>query len=226
VFELNSVNRQVKRNRSVLNVRCGTVQKREHVMPEVGDRRVRRTRAALRESMITLMTEKGYDGVTVQDVIDHADVGRSTFYAHYTDKADLLGDLLVQLRGMLVPQASTDAPDRRRPLRFSLEMFRHVSDQRVLLLGLLGPTGTSPVEVQIERMLTDVVRTELDRLATSEGQPRVPLDLVASSVVASFLASLRWWVDTGFARTPENIDALYQAMVAPGVRTIMKPSPT
>jgi AcrR family transcriptional regulator len=195
-------------------------------MPAVDDRRVRRTRAALRESMILLMTQKGYDAVTVQDVIDHADVGRSTFYAHYSDKADLLGDLLVQLRGMLVPQGSTDPPDRRRPLRFSLEMFRHVSGQRVLLLGLVGPTGTSPVVGHIERMLTDVVRAELDQLAASEGQPRVPLDLIASSVVASFLASLRWWVDTGFARTPENMDALYQAMVAPGVRTAMKPSPT
>jgi AcrR family transcriptional regulator len=169
----------------------------------------------LRESLIVLVTQKGYDSVTVQDVIDHADVGRSTFYAHYTDKADPLGDLLVQLRGMLVPQGSTEAPDRRRPLRFSLEMFRHVSDQRVLLLGLLGPTGTSPVVGQIESMLTGVVRGEPELLAATEGPPRVPLDLIASSVVASFLAPLRWWVDTGFARTPESMDALFQAMVAP-----------
>jgi AcrR family transcriptional regulator len=176
--------------------------------------------------MIVLMTQKGYDAVTVQDVIDHADVGRSTFYAHYTDKADLLGDLLIQLRGMLVPAGSADPPDRRRPLRFSLEMFRHVSDQRVLLLGLLGPTGTSPVVSQIERMLTDVVRAELEQLAASEGPPRVPVDLIASSVVASFLAALRWWVETGFARTPENMDVLYQAIVAPGVRTVMRPSPS
>ena len=195
-------------------------------MPLAEDRRVRRTRAALRGSLIVLMSQKGYEAVTVQDVIDHADVGRSTFYAHYTDKADLLADLLVQLRGQLMPQASAGSPDRRRPLRFSLEMFRHVSDQRVLLLGLLGPTGTSAVASQIEGMLTEIVRGELDRLASVEGPPRVPLDLVASSVVASFFAALRWWVETDFARTPEQMDALYQAMVAPGVRATMKPPTT
>jgi len=192
-------------------------------MPGNNDRRVRRTRAALREALMELMTEKGYDAVTVQDLIDRADVGRSTFYAHYTDKADLLDELLTELRGMLVPSASTDAPDRRRPLRFSLEMFRHVSDQRVLLLGLIGPTGTSPVVAQIERMLTDVVRGELDGLVEPGTTPRAPLDLVASSVVASYLAALRWWVDTEFTRTPEQMDAIFSAIVAPGVRAVLAP---
>jgi AcrR family transcriptional regulator len=171
---------------------------------------------------MVLMTERGYDTVTVQEVIDQADVGRSTFYAHYTDKADLLGDLLVQLRGRLVPPVGPEPPDRRRPLRFSLEMFRHVSDQRNLLLGLVGPPGAGPVVAQIEGMLTDVVRGELDQLVPAGGTSRFPLDLVAASVVASFLASLRWWVETDFARTPEQMDALYQAMVAPWVRAIMR----
>jgi AcrR family transcriptional regulator len=54
------------------------------------DRRVRRTRRALHDALLTLMTEKSYDAVTVQDIIDRADVGRSTFYSHFTDKRDLL----------------------------------------------------------------------------------------------------------------------------------------
>lgn len=193
-------------------------------MPEVADRRVRRTRAALRDSLIVLMTEKGYEAVTVQDVIDHADVGRSTFYAHYTDKADLLADLLVQLRGQLMPSGSAEQTSPRRPLRFSLEMFRHVSDQRVLLLGLLGPTGGSPVVMQIEGMLVDIVRAELDQLRPMGSPLRVPIDLVSASLVASFLASLKWWVDTEFFKTPEEMDVLYQALVAPGLRSIIKAS--
>jgi AcrR family transcriptional regulator len=191
-------------------------------MGEIGDRRVRRTRVALREALIGLMAERGYEGVTVQDVIDRADVGRSTFYAHYTDKADLLGDLLAELRDQLLPASGAGAPDPRRPLRFSLEMFRHVRDERVLLRGLLGPTGTSPVVGQIEGMLVEVVGGELNTIAAAAGSPRIPLDLVAASVVASFIATLRWWVDTDFVMSPEQIDACYQAMVAPGVRTIIK----
>jgi AcrR family transcriptional regulator len=220
------VNRQVAGNSPVRNTRDQSVRKREAGMQDVDDRRVRRTRAALREALMVLMTQKGYDAVTVQEVIDRADVGRSTFYAHYTDKTDLLDDMLAQLRGRLLPPVSTEASDRRRPLRFSLEMFRHVSDQRLLLLGLLGPSGGSPVVAHIERMLTEVVAGELGQLAAPEAPPRVPLDLVAASLVASFLATLRWWVDTEFAKTPEQMDALYQAMVAPGIRIIFKaPTP-
>lgn len=193
-------------------------------MPETEDRRTRRTRAALRASLMSLMTEKGYDGVTVQDVIDRADVGRSTFYAHYNDKNDLLDDLLVGLWGLLMPNVNIDAADPRRPLRFSLEMFRHVRDQRALLLGLLNPENGGPVIRQVENMLTEVVRGELQQIAAGNGSLGVPIDLIAASVVASFIAALRWWVDTDFTRTPEQMDAFYQALVAPGVRGIMKAS--
>lgn len=193
-------------------------------MPVTEDRRTRRTRTALRASLTSLMAEKGYHAVTVQDLIDRADVGRSTFYAHYADKGELLDDLLAGLWGLLMPSASTRPPDPRRPLRFSLEMFRHVSDQRALLLGLLGPEQGGPVLRQVEGMLTEVVRGELQQIAAGSGSIGIPTDLIAATVVASFLAALRWWADTDFTRTPEEMDAFYQALVAPGVRSIIRAS--
>ena len=54
------------------------------------DRRVQRTRQLLNRALMELIVEKGYDSVTVQDIIDRANLGRSTFYAHYQDKDDLL----------------------------------------------------------------------------------------------------------------------------------------
>ncbi|MEZ7237505.1 TetR/AcrR family transcriptional regulator [Rhodococcus sp. GXMU-t2271] len=59
-------------------------------MPPHQDRRVRRTRTELHRALIELLTEKGYDRVSVQDILDRADVGRSTFYHHFRDKDDLL----------------------------------------------------------------------------------------------------------------------------------------
>jgi AcrR family transcriptional regulator len=54
------------------------------------DRRVQRTRALLRDALMSLIAEKGYRAITVQNIIDRANLGRSTFYAHYQDKEDLL----------------------------------------------------------------------------------------------------------------------------------------
>ena len=73
------------------------------------DRRVRRTRAALREALLALMTEKGYEAVTVQDLIDRADIGRSTFYSHFTDKTDLLHDMLTEMRTLAEPTVATSS---------------------------------------------------------------------------------------------------------------------
>src|SRR5207247_11310009 len=85
------------------------------------DRRVRRTRQLLQDALIAMVIEKGYDATTVQDIIDRANVGRATFYAHFADKQTLLTSRLEDLRGVLT--------ERRRhasgPLGFSLAMLEH-----------------------------------------------------------------------------------------------------
>jgi AcrR family transcriptional regulator len=187
-------------------------------MTPMTDRRVRRTRAALLDALISLMTEKGYDAITVQDLIDRADVGRSTFYAHFNDKSDLLHESLSGLRAIMEPSPDAGPPDRRRPVRFSRKMFRHVHDQQPLLKALLGHPGAGPVVTEIERVLLDVARAELDTLSGPEATNRVPLDLLAHSVVASYMATLTWWVGNDFRQTPEEMDALFQTTVSPGIR--------
>jgi AcrR family transcriptional regulator len=193
--------------------------------PVIEDRRVRRTRAALRDALLHLMTAKGYDAVTVQDLIDRADVGRSTFYAHYGDKADLLHELLAEMRATIEHDPANGGPDRRRPLRFSLRMFRHVQDQQDLLRALLGRPGGGVVVAEIEQLLTDLVRAELDALAHVCDHPRLPLDLVARAVVAAYLATLVWWVGDDFHHTPQEMDAYFHTLLAPGVRAALPPRP-
>ncbi len=173
--------------------------------------------------MGALMVEKGYDALTVQDLIDRADIGRSTFYSHYTDKADLLGDMLAELRTELERDPAGGPVDRRRPLRFSLSMFRHVRDERELLRAVLGRRDTQRVTHEIEAILTSLVAADLQVLARASDPPRVPLDLVAQSVVATFMAALTWWITDGFRRTPEEMDALFQILAAPGVRASIPP---
>jgi len=72
----------------------------------IQDRRVRRTRRALREAMLDLMEEKGYDQVTVEELTDRADIGRTTFYLHYSAKQDLLLEQFGELLDQLVVQLS------------------------------------------------------------------------------------------------------------------------
>src|SRR5260221_12054396 len=95
------------------------------------DRRAARTRRALHEALISLILRQGYEATTIQDIIDAADVGRSTFYAHYTGKEDLLRGGFAALRAELTA-APPDASSRRDggrdgPLPFTLRMFQHAA---------------------------------------------------------------------------------------------------
>src|SRR5437899_3343596 len=66
------------------------------------DRRIPRTRAMLQHALTSLILKKGYDAITIQDICDKANVGRSTFYAHYTSKDDLKRSGFAHLRKELI----------------------------------------------------------------------------------------------------------------------------
>ncbi len=65
------------------------------------ERRIRRTKNALKRQFIKLVKEKGYSAVTVTDIVEHADYNRSTFYAYYLDKEDLANQLIDEMMSLL-----------------------------------------------------------------------------------------------------------------------------
>src|SRR6266849_6669114 len=109
------------------------------------DRRVARTRAMLQRALNALTLKKGYEAITIEDICEAANVGRSTFYAHYTGKDDLRRSGLENLRSLLVDRqrdALAAAGDiRDRSLGFSLTMFEHARDHLELYRALVGGRG-------------------------------------------------------------------------------------
>jgi len=109
--------------------------KTEASTPKI-DRRVRRTRDALGDALLTLMQEKAFETITVQQVLDRAGIGRSTFYAHYRDKNDLF---LSDLEDFFEPMSTLllrhrEASNRMASVR---ELFPHVAEMRHLHAALI-----------------------------------------------------------------------------------------
>lgn len=176
------------------------------------DRRVARTRRALQDALIAEILVKGYDAVTVQDILDRADVGRSTFYAHFDDKQALLVSGIAGLRGYLASHR-----DRERPLAFSLAMFEHVEGQRELGRATFGRKSGAVVHDQMRRMAQALVRDDLAELAGKRGAGPVPIDAIVEVVVGALLALLAWWLDHRVKRSAAELDAMFRALVMPGV---------
>jgi AcrR family transcriptional regulator len=193
------------------------------------DRRVARTRAILHEALISLITEKGYETITVEDICERANVGRSTFYAHYTGKDDLMRGGLNNLRNALVNQrnnASTPNPTEIRCLTFGLTMFEHARDHMHLHRTLVGNRGGTIAFDTIREMLSDMVRAELTLGTAKSAKDAVPREFVVQFLVGAYMEVMMWWLDSGAKLAPERMDAVFQSLAANGVANLSLSSAT
>lgn len=130
-----------------------------------GDRRVQKTRKALRLALLSLMTEKGWDNTSVQDICDRADIGRSTFYMHFQGKEQLLeaglSDLSNTLRQGLGDKSGKSS---RTVLPFVRGLIEHVAEQRRLLRAMVGSRSGHVVRLRFRKMVFQLVADDLARL--------------------------------------------------------------
>jgi AcrR family transcriptional regulator len=181
------------------------------------DRRAARTEKALHKALISLILDKGYEPITVQDIIDRADVGRSTFYAHFTGKEDLLKRGFEMLRRELAEAqraaASGRAGSRKTPLAFSLAMFEHAYAHKDVYLALVGGRGAAVVLGEIRRVLCDFVQKELGE----SGDDALPRAVRVQFVVGTFLTMLTWWLERKPKLSPAEVNAMFRRLVLEGI---------
>jgi AcrR family transcriptional regulator len=185
------------------------------------DRRVSRTRRALKEALTDLILEKGYEAVTVQDVIDRADVGRSTFYAHFIDKDDLLMAILADLD---VPGPDTEGWQPDDPaFGWTLELFRHFgSGKRLFKAVASGQTGAL-ARRETTRRLEDLARAELSRLKVARKLDPFRVETVVRFLVGTFIGFMDWWMrEENEHLPPEQVDHAFRSLVLPGVSNVLE----
>jgi AcrR family transcriptional regulator len=176
-----------------------------------GDRRVRRTRHALRHALVELVLEKGYDRVTVEDVIARADVGRSTFYAHYRDKEDLfLSSFEDEVREAFERSSGADGGSA------SLWLFRHAAEHADLYRALVKRRGGWAL---VRRHLEGVLRDLFARQLAGRADPTdVPLEVVATFLADALLGVLTWWMDGDTPVDAEELDRIFHTLSTGGTR--------
>jgi len=178
---------------------------------QVMDRRIARTRATLRHALNFPILKKGYEAITITDICDAANVGRSTFYAHYTSKDDLKRSGLEPLRRLLVDRQKS-GEIRDRSFAFSLPMFEHARDHRDHYRALVGGRGGTVSLGTIRQILSDLVRDELAAAVHKKSEDIIPRELVVQYVVGAYMAVLTWWLDGGAKLPPQRIDAMFRRL--------------
>lgn len=178
-------------------------------LPRTTDRRVERTRRALRDAMVALILERGWDGFGVQELCDRADVARSTFYMHFGDKEELVGGSFADLRRSLRARAAQEAP--ARPLAFTRGLVEHAFEQRRLFLAIVGKKGGLLVQRRFRELVLDLFREDLEA-ALPAGPRRTA---VVAFAAGAFLELLTWALEARSPPGPDETDALFRELFAP-----------
>jgi len=168
------------------------------------------------------MLEKGYAETTVSDIVERANVGRSTFYAHFADKEDLLQQSLQGLKAFLTNEQIVP-PEREGPthpaLTFALPMLLHAYEQQTLFQRLMATRSSAPVQEHLQILLTDLVTeklTEVESKTAGKKQSDIPTILRAHFIVGAFLAVLLQWIVDPGAETPHEMDRKFRRLMLGG----------
>jgi AcrR family transcriptional regulator len=197
---------------------------RDHV-----DLRVRRTHANLREALIDLIEEKGFDAVTVADIAERAIVNRTTFYRHYPDKYALvtgifeeavnqifreIGPLPANLEGLLSSESEFDAEAVQSYIDSQLaawsRFFAHVARHARLYRVMLGKRGSSWFAIQMRDYFAQAIRNRARILSASGLRPTndpnaAPAEFVIISLAHWFVGMLTWWIENGMTSSPQQM---------------------
>ena len=179
------------------------------------DRRIQKTRKLLSQALLELILEKGYERVTVQDILDRANVGRSTFYTHYENKELLLRDGPRNLGFSLFGGSGTTAAQleldgRRMGFR---GLFQHVSQNLPLAKAMLGKSSG---KIMLDSFRSQISRTIGDyyRRNFSDGKKDKLLLAYLSEAAASAVCSLlTFWVDHDLSLSVDEISTHCQRIV-------------
>jgi AcrR family transcriptional regulator len=181
------------------------------------DQRIQRTGERLGMALLELIQQKPIREVTVQEVLDRASVGRSTFYLHYRDKYDLL---LSQLEVFLEIQSTALTIRKEESLRVVpvAELFEHIHSAKKLYRAL---ADSDRLNEFFDLAQTYFARGIERRLKDSGRLPCLPqqeLAARASALAGSMLSLFRWWMDRGAKESPQAMDELFHRMVWNGLQ--------
>ena len=181
------------------------------------DRRQRKTRQAIFQSFTALLSQKPFHRITVGEIIEKADIGRATFYAHFETREDLLQAFCQELFCHIFDTEQRDSTHRHifdcegadSPF---LHLFYHVQKNDNHILSLLGSENNELFGVYFRRSLSLLVEHQYPLFAPKKPK-NIPEDFWKNHITATLWETLNWWLQNGRIQSPETITEYFLSCV-------------
>jgi AcrR family transcriptional regulator len=189
------------------------------------DRRIQKTQALLREALAALIREKPYDEIVVKEILDRANVGRSTFYTHFRDKDELLLSGIQDMLRSAQPAGGGRAPAKpyQSIVWFSLPIFQHIEQHRRTGEATMGTRGRRAMHEHLQHavseLIEDEVRAALRRSHRTAGHASP--ELIVQWIASTFVLVLNWWVESDTPLPAREADGLFRGLIEPSLAKLL-----
>ena len=192
------------------------------------DRRIQRTQQLLRDALMELIVEKGYEDISVQDITDRANVARTTFYLHYKDKDELLLNGMAQMYDELVQSHTHVSREAMMQDGIAADMvdksdFEHVAQFADFYRVMLSNKGSLTFMLGVLRYLETISRNDILTCMLPENEaPRLPLGMVANMMAWSEAGAMDWWLREGQQYSAEEMAKMQYYLCMFGLSWVMR----
>ncbi|MBO4702916.1 MAG: TetR/AcrR family transcriptional regulator [Lachnospiraceae bacterium] len=178
------------------------------------DRRQMKTRAAIFDALSTLLKHKKFEDVTVQDIIDEANIGRSTFYSHFETKDSLLEEMCDEMfkhvfSNDLSPEKSHDFSKDEKDISSQLtHVLWHIKDHSGNIKAIMNGESEKMFTGYFKKYLEDAFKEHIRHMPYG-----VPEDFKEQFIIGSFVETVKWWIANGLKMNPEEVVGNFLKMV-------------
>ena len=184
------------------------------------DRRQQKTRMAIFSAFGSLLSEKPYSQITIQAIIDRADIGRSTFYSHFQTKDDLLSVMCMDLfqhiiDGVMNHDLPTDhhmSPGVPDPV--FCHILQHIESNSYHVRDLLLSESSDIFLKYFKQSLNGLIQSYVLR-SPEHRESKIPDEFLLNHISGSFVEMVQWWVKNRMKYTPEELDSYFRAVIYP-----------
>lgn len=186
------------------------------------DRRQKRTRNAIFSAFSELLSQKSFSKITVQDIIDTADVGRTTFYAHFETKDDLVREMCAEIfdhvifDGIRAENGNYSSFSNGTPQDIIPHILFHVRSNKKNIIGILSCESGELFLRYFKQYLSEVFSNWVAE-APEAKETQVPRDFLIDHVSSSFVNMVQWWIKNNMEQSPELMTSYFLAVIGDAI---------
>jgi len=190
------------------------------------DLRVIRTRESIRNALVELIEEKGFEAISVKDITTRAKINRGTFYAHYQDKFDLMTkceeEIMLEMSRIakqnfpsVIAALETNSPTVT-PFPLVVSVFEYLNENSGFMKAVLGPKGDLSFQTRLKDFMWKTMFGNNSEALVKEENLLVPGQYLASYISSAHIGVIQQWLNSGRKESPQEMARILSTITANG----------